>query len=67
MKASNLREQTDEELAQLQLDTEKDLLSLHVKRGTGDASEQPLRVRTLRRDLARIRTVARERELTKHD
>lgn len=66
MKALNLREQTDEELAQLQVDTTRQLFMAGIKRGQGDSSEQPLLVRTLRRDVARIKTVIRERELEKN-
>jgi large subunit ribosomal protein L29 len=61
MKASSLREQTDEELENLLHDTEKEILGLHVKSAGSGSPEQPLRIRTLRRDLARIKTVLRER------
>ena len=63
MKASNLREQTDDEVRQLFEDTQKELLDVKLKKGWGDSAEQPLRVRTLRRDVARIKTIIREREL----
>ena len=63
MKAENLREQTDDELRQELKDTQKNLFDIRVKRRTGDASEQPLRIRSLRREIARIKTVIREREL----
>ena len=63
MKASILREQTDEELRQLHDDTRNDLIESKVKQGWGDGAEQPLKIRTLRRDLARINTVVTEREL----
>ena len=63
MKAENLREQTDDELRQELMDTQKNLFDIRVKRRTGDASEQPLRIRSLRREIARIKTVIREREL----
>lgn len=66
LKAVKLREQSDAELEQLRLDTEKQVFELRTKKGTGDASEQPLKVRTARRDLARINTVLREREKAKH-
>ena len=66
MKTSNLREQTDEELRQLDEDTRKELFDIKLKKGWGDGGEQPLRIRTLRRDVARIRTVIRERELNKN-
>jgi large subunit ribosomal protein L29 len=64
MKAVNLREQTDEELRQLGRDTEKELHELRVKRSVAEAAEPPMRLRLLRRDLARIKTVLRERELS---
>lgn len=61
MKARNLREQSDEELQQFSRETAQRIAELRAKKGIGDASEQPLRVRTLRRDLARMKTVMRER------
>lgn len=63
MKTGKLREQTDEELAQLLVDAGKDLFNLQIKKGTGDSSEQPLRIRTVRKELARIKTIIRERSL----
>ena len=63
MKASSVREQTDEELKQLLADLTRELFELKGKKGVGDASGQPLRMRTLRRDLARLKTVLREREI----
>jgi large subunit ribosomal protein L29 len=62
-KASALREQTDDELRQTFEDTMKELFELRVKRATGDASEQPLRIRSLRREIARIKTVMKERQV----
>lgn len=62
MKARGLREQTDEELAQALRETSKALFDLKVKRTTSEASEQPLKRRTLRRDIARIKTVMSERK-----
>ncbi len=66
MKASNLREQTSEELQQLLEDTQKELVDLNVKRGVQDSSEQPLRIRFLRKDVARIKTILTEREAVSH-
>ncbi|MFC1452521.1 50S ribosomal protein L29 [Verrucomicrobiota bacterium] len=63
MKASNLREQTDEELQQAYEATGRELLELRGKRGLGESSAQPLRIRSVRRDIARIRTVMQERGL----
>lgn len=62
MKVSSMREQTDDELRQLREDTARELFDLKMKKGWGGATEQPLRIRTLRRDMARINTVVRERE-----
>lgn len=66
MKAASLREQTDDELLQAHRDARRELCELRIKKGTGDGSEQPLRIRTLRRDLARVMTVLRERGLQDH-
>lgn len=63
MKASKLREQTVEELRQVANDLAKEITTLKIKRGTGESGEQPMRARTLGRDLARVWTVLREREL----
>ncbi len=63
MKASNLREQTDEELRQLCEETGRSIFTLRAKQGIGEASDHPLRIRNLRRDLGRIKTVMRERRL----
>jgi large subunit ribosomal protein L29 len=65
MKAERLRELTDEELQQAHNDATKEVVNLRQKKGMGDNSEQPLRIRTLRRELARIKTVIRQRELKK--
>ena len=62
MKASLLREQTDEELEQLLRESIREVYDLKVKKGIGDGSVQPLRIRTERRELARLKTVMRERE-----
>ena len=56
MKPSILREQTDDELAQVLREKTDELFSLAVKKATGDSSVQPLRRRTLRRDIARVKT-----------
>lgn len=61
MKAAKLREMNENEMRQLCEDSTKELQSLRMKRGAGDSSEQPLKIRTLRRELARIKTVMKER------
>ena len=63
MKASNIREHTDDELQQLHRETARALSDHRVKMGMGDESEQPLLIRERRRDVARILTVMKERGL----
>lgn len=61
MKAAEIRKQSDDELKRLGQDTRKEIFQVHLKKGRGDNAEQPLRVRGLRKDLARVETVMRER------
>jgi len=58
-----MREQTDQELVQQHGDTLKALTELRLKKRVGGGGEQPLRLRVLRREVARIKTVMRERGL----
>lgn len=60
MKARELRELTDDELAQRGQDAEKELFALRVQQATARL-EKPSRIRELRREIARVRTVAAER------
>jgi large subunit ribosomal protein L29 len=66
VKPSKLREQSDEEIRQLLDDANKEILDLRMNKGKGDSSVQPLRIRTLRREIARIQTIMREREIKKN-
>lgn len=61
MKASSLREQTDEELLNLMDQTRSELANVRMMQRVGDGSQQPLRMRTLRREIARIKTVMQGR------
>jgi len=65
MKATELRELKADELGQRIRETTQELRDLRLKHRTGDGAEKPLRIRTLRRDVARMLTVAREREAGK--
>jgi len=62
MKAAKLRELTGEELAERLDEASKELFDIRVRRATGDASEQPLKRRMLRREVARVKTLIRERQ-----
>lgn len=64
MKAKEMRQQTEDELRRLRDETRKEILQIRIKKGRGDESEQPLRVRGLRRDVARIETIMQERRKT---
>ncbi len=64
MKASELRELTPEELRQRYEETQKELFHLRLQQSTGQI-EKATRLRTLRRDGARMLTVLREQEKSK--
>jgi large subunit ribosomal protein L29 len=63
MKATQLKEQSADELRETYDETRQALFNLQVRVDTGDGTEQPLKARMLRRDVARIKTVMRELEL----
>jgi large subunit ribosomal protein L29 len=55
MKMSELREKTAVELAALSRDLRQDLFNLHLQKASSQL-EKPARLRTLRRDIARVET-----------
>ena len=61
MKTSELRQLQAEELTQRLRETTQELRDLQLKHRTGEGADKPLRIRTLRRDVARMQTIARER------
>jgi len=61
MKANEIRELTNEELGQRSDDTHRELFNLRMQQSVGQV-ENPLRIRELRRDIARINTILNERE-----
>lgn len=60
MKAKQFRDLSDEELAVKERELREELFNLKFQRTTGQV-ENPMRIRLLKRDVARARTVARER------
>lgn len=66
MKATRVREQTDEELRRLLGDATRELAELRVRKSIKGSVDQPMRLRTLRRDIARVRTVMRQRGFKDH-
>ena len=62
MKVFELREKTREELSDLLNGYHKDIFNLKLRRGAQEIPN-PLRLRTLRRSIARIKTILREDEM----
>ncbi len=60
IKASKLREQSDEELERQLQDLEEQLFKLRFQKSTGQI-ENPVKIREVRRDRARVLTVLNER------
>ncbi|MBM4037452.1 MAG: 50S ribosomal protein L29 [Planctomycetes bacterium] len=64
MKLNELRRLTDQELLREADDRMKELFNLRYQSGT-EQLENPSRIRHARREVARIKTLLRERELEK--
>ena len=60
MKASEVRAKTPDELKAMLLDLRKEQFNLRFQRAMGQA-ENVARVRQVRRDIARVKTIMRER------
>ena len=60
MKASEMRDKTVEELQQQKQDLKKELFNLNFQKVTGEI-ENPMRIRQVRKDVARIITVINEK------
>jgi large subunit ribosomal protein L29 len=63
MRARELHDLTDDELAQKLADTRQELFNLRFQSATG-ALENPARIKLAKREIARILTVRHERELS---
>ncbi|ABY92177.1 MAG: 50S ribosomal protein L29 [Caldanaerobacter subterraneus] len=62
MKAREIRELTNEELLQKLSDLKAELFNLRFQLATGQL-DNPMRIRDVRKTIARIKTILREREL----
>lgn len=60
MKPSELRALTAEELKQKEQDMRKELFNLRFRLATGEI-ENPMRINTLRKDIARVLTIQSEK------
>lgn len=63
MKAAELRESTIAELEQKEQDLRRELFNLRFQQATGEI-ENPMRIRAIRKDIARILTVTKEKKRT---
>ncbi len=62
MKASRIRELTDEELNKKVSDYKEELFNLRFQLANGQL-DNPMRIREVRKNIARCKTVIRQREL----
>ena len=62
MKPRDIRELSDAELAERIRETEQELVGLRLKHRSGVAVEKAVQMRHMRRDIARMKTIAAERE-----
>jgi len=62
VKANKLRDMTPQELQAKVLELKEELFNLRFQLATGQL-ENPMRLREVRRDIARTKTVLREKEL----
>lgn len=63
MRPSEIRELTEAQLEQRIAELEEERFRLRFRRAT-EPLENPLRLRAIRRDVARLKTVLRERQLS---
>ena len=64
MKAEQIREKSDEELVQMRDDLQEELFNLRFQLVSRQL-DNPLRIRSVRKDIARVRSIIRERQLAK--
>lgn len=62
MKAKEIRQMSEKELSTKLMDLKAELFNLRFQLATGQL-DNPLRINTVRKDIARIKTIVREREL----
>jgi large subunit ribosomal protein L29 len=61
MKAKDIRERSDDELRKALGDLEEQLFKLRFQKSTGQI-ENPIKIREVRKDIARVMTVMTERQ-----
>ena len=64
MKVKEIRELTTEQIEEKIASTKDEIFTLRLKQATGNL-EKPVRLRELRKQVAKMKTIIRERELEK--
>lgn len=64
MKAKKIRELTDEELTKKVIDYKEELFNLRFQMATGQL-DNPMRIRDVRKNIARCKTILRQREIAR--
>ena len=62
MKAAEMREMTTAELEAKRLELKKDLFMLRMQHATNQL-DNPIKIQTVKRDIARVKTILREKEI----
>ncbi len=62
MKAREIREMNNDELRKALNDSKEELFKLKFQLATGQL-DNPMRIKEIKRDIARVQTIIREREL----
>ena len=62
MKAKEIRQMSEKELNKQLDDLKAELFNLRFQSATGQL-DNPLRIKTVRKDIARVKTIVKEREL----
>lgn len=63
MKAKEIRQMSEQELNTKLMDLKSELFNLRFQLATGQL-DNPLRISSVRKDIARVKTIVRERELS---
>ncbi|MCD8211886.1 MAG: 50S ribosomal protein L29 [Oscillospiraceae bacterium] len=66
MKASEVRNLSNEELEKKVMDLKKDLFNLRLQHATNQL-ENPIRIAQVKKDIARVKTVLREQQLAERE
>ena len=66
MKIKDIRNLTDADLNKKISESKKELFDLRLKQSTGSL-EKPSKIHELRKDVAKMKTILRERELSKKE